>query len=411
MRTSPRRVRGMIMRTFVGALVCSFIIFTFMVVMFGFELEDNIFDLQVQEATKRFLSENPELPRNQGTLNGLDMTYYLGTDSMPDWMAANIDPSYSNGAFEIFGKEHGHFHALVRTMEDGRKLYVFFNARPFVRSTPHLKVFLLVVGGMAAVVLLVSLFFLARMSRKVSGPLEDIAGLLADGRSVDGRLMIPPQAPRELHALVEAIMTRDRRIQALLDRERQFNRDASHELRTPLAVAFGAAEVLEEQQTSSTALTRLKLAIKDMQQLTEGILWLGREPEKAQSCIIKSVCADSIKAYCHLTGDRDVSVIVEGGDSVRMPVPEPVAHVLVGNMLRNALSYTDSGSVCVCITETEVEVVDTGIGFGDVDVKRQGFGVGLTLVERLCDHFGVVFKVSARPEGGTRAVLQWSNGI
>ncbi|WP_417451897.1 sensor histidine kinase [Kordiimonas sp.] len=411
MKPSPRRVRSMIMRTFVSALISSFVIFTFMVVIFGFELEDNIFDTQVKNATARFLSDNPELPVPYGTLTGVDMTYYVGTDAMPDWLAAKVDPTYTNGAFEVFGKEYGHFHALVRPLQDGRKLYVFFNARPFVRSTPQIKGFLLVICGMAGIVLLLSLFFLARMSRKVSRPLEDIADLLAAGDSVEGRLILPAQAPQELHALVEAIETRDRRIQALLERERQFNRDASHELRTPLAVAFGAAEVLEERQASSAALTRLKSAIKDMQQLTEGILWLGRDPGEAQHCNVTDVCRDSIKAYHHLVGKRDVAINMSGDDSVAMPVPEPVAHVMVGNILRNALSYTDSGSVSVSVGVAQIEILDTGVGFGDVDAERRGFGLGLTLVTRLCSHFGISFEVSARQDGGTRAVLSWGDRI
>jgi len=411
MTSSPRRVRGMIMRTFVGALVCSFAVFTIMVVFFGFTLEDDIFELQVSEAADKFLAENPSPLVDSGILAGLDMTYYVGLEAMPAWLRAEVDPSYRDRPFEVFGKKHGHFHALVRTMADGRNLYVFFNARPFVQSTPQIKGFLVVIGGMAGLGLLLSLFFLNRMSRKVSGPLEGMAALLADGESLAGRVDLPPEAPRELHALAQAIEERDRRIQTLLERERQFNRDASHELRTPLAVAFGAAEVLEEKQKSSAALTRLKGAIKDMQQLTEGILWLGRDPGGAHSCDIGAVCEGTIKAYRHLVGRRDVVVKVEGDEGALMPVPEAVAHVMVGNVMRNALSYTDRGSVTVFFGKNMVEVLDTGVGFGGAELSRQGFGVGLTLVERLCSHFGIAFDVAARDEGGTRAVLTWRKGV
>ena len=408
MTSSPRRVRVMIMRTFVGALVSSFAIFTLIVVFFGFTLEDDIFDLQVIEAADKFLAENPHPLADSGTLAGLDMTYYIGTEAMPSWLRAEVDPSYRDRPFEVFGEEHGHFHALVKTMADGRNFYVFFNARPFVQSTPQIKGFLMVISGMAGLGFLLSLFFLSRMSRKVSAPLEEMADLLTSGESLVGQVDLSPQAPRELHTLAQAIEDRDHRIQVLLERERQFNRDASHELRTPLAVAFGATEVLEEKQKPSAALTRLKAAIKDMQQLTEGILWLSRNPEQVKSCNIKTVCADSIKAYRHLAGGRDVAVTIEGGAAVQMPVPEAVAHVMIGNILRNALSYTDSGSVNVYVRAGKVQILDTGVGFGDADTERQGFGIGLSLVERLCAHFGVSFEVAARSEGGTQAALSWS---
>lgn len=412
MRKPTRRVRGMIMRTFITAMMSSFVVFSLMLVMFGFTLEDEIFDLQVRAAVDKFVATNPESLAPYGVMPALDMTYYVGTEAMPAWLKTEIDPTYRNGAFEVFGEEHGHFHALVQTLPDGQNLYVLFNARRFVRSTPQIKGFLLIIGVMALLGLMISLFFLTRMSRKVSGPLEDMVDVLADGESVDGRLAVPAKAPRELHALARAIEERDVRIQALLERERQFNRDASHELRTPLAVAFGAAEVLEEKEGGSRALTRLKSAIKDMQQLTEGILWLGRDPGRAQGCDIAVVCADSIQAYRHLVGDRSVSIQLDdlvGGQE--MPVPEPVAHVLVGNILRNALSYTDKGEVTLRIGAGMLEILDTGVGFGEVDKAREGFGVGLTLVRRLCTHFDIDFALAARETGGTVATLKWVGAV
>ena len=408
---SSRRVRSMTMRLFIGAMVTCFSIFTLMVVIFGFSLEDEIFELQVREAADAFIAENPEPTEASGALAALDMTYYIGTDTMPDWLRAEVDPTYRDRVFEVFGEDHGHFHALVRTLEDGRNLYVFFNARRFIRSTPQIKGFLVVICGMAVLGILISLFFLARMSRKVSGPLEHMAEILGDGESVAGRMTIPESAPQELQALAQAIAVRDIRIQELIERERQFNRDASHELRTPLAVAYGAAEVLEEKEGGkSRALLRLKAAIKDMQQLTEGILWLGRDPGQAQACDLSAVCAGSIRAYGHLVGDRQVAIRQEG-EGVFMPVPEAVAHVMVGNILRNALSYTEEGEVVVSAKAGMLEITDTGVGFGHAEPAREGFGVGLTLVSRLCDHFAITFDVVGRAEGGTVAMLTWRDRV
>ncbi|NVJ96624.1 MAG: HAMP domain-containing histidine kinase [Alphaproteobacteria bacterium] len=407
MKKKQRRVRGLIMRTFVTSMIASFAVFSLMVVVFLFSLEDEIFELQVKEAMNRFVAENPAPTESAGALPALDMSYYVGTAEMPAWLLAEIPESGYKGGFEVFGEEHGHFHAYVTTLEDGRALYVLFNARRFIRSTPQIKVFLVFIGGMAALGTLISLFVLARMSRKVSGPLEHMADVLADGGDVGGRLSVPQSAPRELHALAAAIEERDARIQALLARERQFNRDASHELRTPLAVAYGAVELLEEEGKESGPLIRLKTAIRDMRQLTEGILWLGRDPDQGQSCDIDQVCRDSIEAYAHLVKQRKVAILLESETNVSMPVPEAVAHVIVGNILRNALSYTDEGEVKLILIPGQLQIIDTGVGFGQAGAERTGFGIGLSLVERLCSHMNIEFDVSARTEGGTIADLIW----
>lgn len=406
MKQSSYRVRTMIIRAFLGAMIISIIFFSLIAVMFSFNLEDEIFDLQVRSAIDQFVEEKKDIERPNGTFRSLEMDYYLDTENMPEWLLSEIDPAYQDRSFEVFAKERGHFHVYVHTMPDDKRLYVLFNARRFIRSTPHIKAFLVVITVMAGLAAIISFFVLSRMSRKVSTPLEQMVHMLADGSRVDGRMKLPENAPRELHTLSDAIAARDARIQTLIEREQQFNRDVSHELRTPLAVASGAAEIMEERGGNSPALRRLTTAIKDMQQLTEGILWLGREPDQSSSCKLDDVCKSSIKSCGHLIGGKDITIdFHETGFSI--PVPEPVAHVIIGNLLRNALAYTDNGKITLSAEKHRFVIQDTGIGFGNAAMERKGFGVGLSLVKRLCDHFGIEFSVVSHPEGGSIATLTW----
>lgn len=405
--TKRRKVRGLVLRNYISSTIISVALFTLMVVMFGFDLEDQIFDYQVKRAADDIVGAEDFPAQTSGTVQTLEMQYYVGTEDMPAWMAEQIEPDWRDQNAEIFAEEKGHFHVAVRTLENGQTLYLLFNARVYVRSTQNIKSYLQIIGVLAGLVFVLSLFFLHRMTRKLSLPLEVLAEELSTKDEISPEFQVPDQAPAELHALTAAIEERDTRIRSLIERERQFNRDASHELRTPLAVAFGAVEVLEEASDSTAARKRLKTAIKDMQQLTEGILWLGRDPDRAQHCNVAAVCADSIEAYRHLVEGRDVSIRVDGADNIPMPVPEAVAHVMVGNILRNALSYTDSGEVAVKVDAGSVEIQDTGIGFGNLEPGREGFGVGLALVERLSAHFGVKFQVAPREGGGTKALISW----
>jgi signal transduction histidine kinase len=268
--------------------------------------------------------------------------------------------------------------------------------------------FLQFIGGLAAIVLAVSLFFVIRMTRKVSIPLETMAAELAEGDPGSANFTLPGQAPLELHTLAKAIEDRDKRIQSLLERERVFNRDASHELRTPLAVARGAVEVIEETGLKGNAFTRLQSSLQDMQLLTEGILWLGREPNHTEGCDISAICKNSMETYKHLTGNRDILVRLEAPENVQIPVPEPVAQVLVGNLLRNAIAYTDKGEVCLSVRKGTLLVTDTGVGFGRASDNRTGFGVGLSLVKRLCTHFGIAFEIKPLEPNGSVASLTWT---
>lgn len=402
-----RRVRGLVMWSYISSTFVSFLVFSLMIVLFGFDLEDQIFDYQVTRTLESLVETDEQPMEANGTVRSLEMQYFTGLESMPAWLRDQVNPEWQNRSFEVFAEERGHFHAAVRTLENGDNMYLLFNARPFIRSTPQIKAYLAIIGAMAGLVFLVSLFFMLRMTRKVSVPLEDMAAILSDGKDIAPAFDLPAAAPAELHALARAIEDRDARIGALLDREREFNRDASHELRTPLAVAYGALEVLEATATKSNAMFRLKTAIKDMQLLTEGILWLGRDPARAQGCDATAVCQKSVTAYSHLVGDRNVKVRLDSQDDVEMQVPEAVALVMVGNILRNALSYTEEGEVVLLVRDNLVMVTDTGAGYGKVDKDREGFGVGLTLVTRLCRHFGFDFTVKAAKGGGSEASLSW----
>ncbi|UTW55712.1 HAMP domain-containing sensor histidine kinase [Kordiimonas sp. SCSIO 12610] len=423
MKKRTRRVRGMIMRTFLSAIIVNFIIFSLIAVVFSFSLEDEIFDLQVREAVTQLTANEQALNAQSGSFQSLAMEYYIGQETLPDWLKTHIDPRYQDQSFEVFAKDRGHFHAYAHTLSDGQTLYVMFNARRFIRSTPQIKTFLMVIAALAGIAAIISFFVLNRMSKKVSTPLEQMASAFETDSSdkigkkakdltsgIIGEMHLPEYAPRELQSLYRAIEARNAHIQALLERERQFNRDASHELRTPLAVAIGAVELMEENESDSPTFRRLKTSMLDMQQLTEGILWLGRAPEAFTPCSLKDIWHENVESYQHLVGHRDIEISFEGVPA-HFPVPEPVAHVIVGNLLRNALSYTDRGLVMLRMHSGSFEILDTGVGYGNSDPDREGFGVGLSLVRRLCEHFDIAFELLSRDEGGTIAKLSWGSDI
>lgn len=401
-----KHVRGLVLRNYISSAIASFLLFTLMVVMFGFDLEDQIFDYQVTKRADQLEANYSQYVPN-GTVGAVDMQYFTGVTKMPEWMQAHVDPNWSAGAYEIFAEEFGHFHVAVRDVGE-QKLFLLFNARPYIRSTPQIKAYLQIIAFMAGLVFVVSLLFVYRMTKRVSKPLEKLAKALAQGETFDESDHLDDGGLVELQALTKAIKARDNRIHSLLERERQFNRDASHELRTPLAVATGAAEVMTQTGVEGAAFGRLKAALVDMKHLTEGILWLSRDPSYKESCLAAVVSYQMIGAYEHLIGGRDVQIdLVEKVPQVFMPVPSAVAQVMIGNLVRNAISYTDKGTVTLSVGAGFVCVTDTGVGFGNAEADRTGFGIGLSLVERLCDHFDLKLEVESTENSGSVVSISW----
>jgi len=95
-----------------------------------------------------------------------------------------------------------------------------------------------------------------------------------------------------------------------------------------------------------------------------------------------------------------------------------VVAIVLGNLIRNAVLYTNEGSVTVTIKEHSVVISDTGIGMSEEQTKkifqpyyraeqsgktsRKGYGVGLTIVNRLSNRFNWVVEVESEVDVGTR---------
>ncbi len=407
MTRQSQEVNSLIQKNYLCSIGFCFAFFVLLAAMFVFDLEDNIFENQVSVEADKLSQTMPLDGKTSGIVRSLEMQYYVGTDSMPLWLKNQVQADWKAGEYEVFGGEKGHYHLAVRGEDQATRLYLIFNARPYIRSTQQVRNLVIFFVIFTSLMVLVAGVFLRRMTKKLTEPIEKIASAASSGATLDSSLHENHNTPIEIAILAKAIAEKDGRIESLLERERQFNRDVSHELRTPLAVAVGAAEIVQKQDSKSEALQRLVKSLGDMRLLTEGILWLGRSPSDRENCNAKEACHQSVRTNKHLLGDRSVAVEITGKPDTDIPVPSAVAQVIIGNLVRNAFRYTETGSVEVNILDRSVRVRDTGIGYGNASDAEIGFGIGLSLVQRLSSHFGLRLTIAARTEGGTEAMISW----
>ena len=260
------------------------------------------------------------------------------------------------------------------------------------------------------------------LARRVSqwDPLYPDASELAPER-------LPADVQGEVRQLAGALHTMAGRIGDHVARERNFTRDASHELRTPLTVirmasdmALGAQELSPGLQRS---LQRIQRAGRDMEALIDALLILAREaniePQAEWVEVADVVRYEAANARGSLAG-RPVELEVHVAAASPLRVPPQVLHVVVGNLLRNACSYTDHGRIEVIVESDCVRVRDTGIGmsaearqrafepFYRADPSRpHGTGLGLSIVSRLCERFGWKVELESELGQGTTATIRF----
>jgi signal transduction histidine kinase len=311
---------------------------------------------------------------------------------------------------------------------NGQRLYLVFEEAQVNRL---LVLFGLIPLALALIVVYLSLYAGYRTSRRAVSPVVALAERVqrldpAEPDASLARLEQPAEADSEIHVLSEALQDLIHRVTEFTERERRFTRDASHELRTPLTVIRMAVDRLlrdgDLDENSSETLLRIRKSAEDMEHLTAAFLLLARDAGSGlpgEWVCVNDLVESELERARIVNPDSPITIETAAECRLLVYAHDQVLASVVGNLLRNALSYTDSGSVRVHIGRDRVTIEDTGPGMDEQQVeeafkafhrggrRRGGFGVGLTIVKRLTGYFGWPLDIQSEPDRGTRVSVQF----
>ena len=234
-------------------------------------------------------------------------------------------------------------------------------------------------------------------------------------------------ADNELGMLTQTVETTMNRIKAFIQREKQFTRDASHELRTPLTIVKGAVEIMETQPELETnpllknPLKRISQSVRDMETTIETFLWLAREENGSdERTRVEPVVQKAIADNRYLIQKQDIQLQVIVIHDKNVEVKEEILYIVVANLIRNAFQFTSRGTITITIDEAYISVRDTGVGIETDQLQSvtrphikgeesQGFGLGLSIVSRLCKRFGWELEIESNVGQGTRVGILWQD--
>lgn len=264
------------------------------------------------------------------------------------------------------------------------------------------------------------------VGNQVVNPIVELA------EAVDGRApQLPLQGrPDELGLLARTIAGHTGELRQVLDRERFFTGDVSHELRTPLTVIAGAAEVLMAQTEREPVLyapaERIYRAAREATDVTSMLLRLARSPDQLEWAHMSAAALAHAEAarYQPLVTGRPLALRYAGGEDFTIHGVRELVLAAIGNLVRNACQYTESGTVEVSLLGRAIVVEDTGPGLPPAARARlhnepipagakgsSGTGLGLGLVQRICAHLGATLVLSSRKGGGTRFEIHFPDEL
>jgi signal transduction histidine kinase len=228
-------------------------------------------------------------------------------------------------------------------------------------------------------------------------------------------------------------------------------REAAHDLRGNLGVVKTATAVLNSGGATEVARTRsldiLYRGVESMHELLNELISLarleaGREIRDLRDFDIGEICSQLCETMNQVAEGRGLTLSYTGPDHLMVHGDPMKVRRIVQNLLVNALTYTNRGSVGVFITDVDpqrwaLSVEDTGPGVPavvagavlagpdgpkgvvlgaspvpdagsvtSIDAAKPragsgGEGIGLSIVKRLCDLLEATLELSPRHGGGS----------
>ncbi|MBV2134376.1 HAMP domain-containing histidine kinase [Pseudomonas sp. MAP12] len=346
-----------------------------------------------------------------------DQLFYVSDGPVELAMTEDV-AGLDEGFHEVFRGPQS-FHAMVREVS-GRH-YVLLQDQSDFEAREDLMYVVVAVGFIFSLLLAAALGWL--LARQVMAPVTRLAHQV---RHRDQLLALAPPlapdyAPDEVGQLAGAFDETLNQLREVLNREQMFTSDVSHELRTPLMVLASSCELLLENpaldERARRQVQRIARASSDMRELVQTFLLLARaqsgQASLAQQATLAQVADELVAQWRAPIETKGLRLDYLSDHSLSTLFNAPFLRAVLGNLLRNAWHYTDSGHIRLSLGADGFVVEDSGEGIPEalresvfepfVRVNRErgdGLGLGLSLVKRICEHEGWQIRLqSAQPHG------------
>lgn len=207
----------------------------------------------------------------------------------------------------------------------------------------------------------------------------------------------------------------------------------AHELRSPISAIQLSLSVYrrENKIEQNPWLNRLDQSVKVLGNWSEALLGFtrnrsGRIKVVRTDCDVEAVMAEVAQSLEPMIVNKGLEFEVSAEPGIPILRTDPqLLRVVLGNLVQNAVKYTERGKISFRAGSGWFEVKDTGVGmklgtdksdlesfdFQDwLSIKSSGtggWGLGLLIVKNLVRHLGARALLSSKPGLGTRIRIEF----
>ncbi|MGR5110877.1 sensor histidine kinase [Vibrio jasicida] len=275
--------------------------------------------------------------------------------------------------------------------------------------------FIMVVAMVLSIVAVLIFLFgslLLRLSQRLIEPVNTLKNQLDQHQGDPSQTFnVPDSSAKEFQALADELNEYRHKINQVIKREQAFARYASHELRTPLTVMKGSSSLLARSANTdfqTRQVNRIQDATQQMSTMVDALLGLVRYERNADDSPVRSITEEELKQIIFQSqaqaDEKALSFDVQIDGNPKTRATNAVLTIILGNLIRNGIAATPSGSIHISMDENTISVRDEGEGFSTIP-HSDGHGLGLMIVDDLCQRYGWQFKIGTHPEGGCEAMI------
>lgn len=214
----------------------------------------------------------------------------------------------------------------------------------------------------------------------------------------------------------------------------------AHDLRNPIAGFVSISDILEtdydriSDQEKKSLLSQMNNSSKNLIALLENLLtWARLSSNKIEIVRSKSKLSElifsAVSPYEHWAKSKRVNLRVEIPQDKTMETDPFIFQTVVGNLINNAIKFSNSGNTVSVIAKLEngkvnLSVKDNGVGIPEHRLKNifgfdnkkttkgtmneSGTGLGLVLVKELSDKMNWKIEVHSKPQFGSEFIISMS---
>lgn len=264
-------------------------------------------------------------------------------------------------------------------------------------------------------------------------PLRRMRSQVAERAARDLSPLSASGVPEEVQPLVRELNALFARVRGTLEAQQHFVADAAHELRSPLTalkLQLQAAERARDEDARRAAIGQLSAGIERSIALVEQLLALarleGEVPAPPERLDLEEVARDEVSGLLSTAHAKQLDLGLATTQSVLVNGSREALHLILRNLLDNAIKYTPAGGRVDISLGTDagsgwMAVEDSGPGIPDAERERvfdrfyrvpgseaAGSGLGLAIVKTVADRQGAQVKLGRSAAlGGLRVEVRF----